>query len=129
MSPGRFARPRRPPYGLPPHHRRAAPGAAGVGGPQLGGLDEELRKVGAAPHILAIDSSSSGLPIRELLDVLDARVQGAELALIPKSTVKVEGGDAKKLLNLMEALEELDDVAKVSSNFDIDADAMAEVGG
>ncbi|HET9709906.1 MAG TPA: YebC/PmpR family DNA-binding transcriptional regulator [Gemmatimonadales bacterium] len=56
-------------------------------------------------------------------------IQGAELALIPKSTVKVEGGDAKKLLNLMEALEELDDVAKVSSNFDIDAEAMAEVGG
>lgn len=56
-------------------------------------------------------------------------IQGAELALIPKSTVKVEGADAKKLLNLMEALEELDDVAKVSSNFDIDAEAMAEVGG
>jgi YebC/PmpR family DNA-binding regulatory protein len=56
-------------------------------------------------------------------------IQSAELALIPKSTVKVEGADAKKLLNLMEALEELDDVAKVSSNFDIDAEAMAEVGG
>ncbi len=55
-------------------------------------------------------------------------IQSAELALIPKSTVKVEGADAKKLLNLMEALEELDDVAKVSSNFDIDAEAMAEVG-
>ena len=55
-------------------------------------------------------------------------IQSAELALIPKSTVKVEGADAKKLLNLMEALEELDDVAKISSNFDIDAEAMAEVG-
>jgi transcriptional/translational regulatory protein YebC/TACO1 len=52
-------------------------------------------------------------------------VQSSELALIPKSTVKVEGGDAKKLLALMEALEEMDDVAKVSSNFDIDAEAMA----
>lgn len=41
------------------------------------GLDEELRKVGAAPHILAIDSSSTGLPIRELLDVLDARTAAA----------------------------------------------------
>jgi YebC/PmpR family DNA-binding regulatory protein len=56
-------------------------------------------------------------------------IQTAELALLPNSTVKVEGPDAKKLLNLMEALEELDDVAKVSSNFDIDAEAMAEVGG
>jgi YebC/PmpR family DNA-binding regulatory protein len=74
-------------------------------------------------------------PVHELHAVqtaLEARglpVQSAEIALIPKSTVKVEGGDAKKLLALMEALEEMDDVAKVFSNFDIDAEAMAEVGG
>ena len=54
-------------------------------------------------------------------------VQSAEVALIPKSTVKVEGADAKKLLNLLETLEEMDDVAKVHSNFDIDADALAAV--
>jgi YebC/PmpR family DNA-binding regulatory protein len=54
-------------------------------------------------------------------------VQGAEIALLPKSTVKVEGSDAKRLLNLLEALEEMDDVAKVHSNFDIDADALAAV--
>ena len=54
-------------------------------------------------------------------------VQSAEIALIPKSTVKVEGADAKRLLNLLEALEVMDDVAKVHSNFDIDADALAAV--
>lgn len=54
-------------------------------------------------------------------------VQSAEVALLPKSTVKVEGSDAKRLLNLLEALEEMDDVAKVHSNFDIDADALAAV--
>ena len=43
----------------------------------------------------------------------------------PKSTVKVDGKDAKHLLALIEALEEMDDVAKVSSNFDIDAEALA----
>ena len=56
-------------------------------------------------------------------------VQSAEISLVPKNTVKVEGGDAKRLLSLVEALEELDDVAKVFSNFDIDADAMAAVTG
>ena len=35
----------------------------------------------------------------------------------------------KRLLNLMEGLEEMDDVAKVFSNFDIDAEAMAAVTG
>jgi len=52
-------------------------------------------------------------------------VQSAEIGMIPKSTVKVDGKDAKKLLELIEELEALDDVAKVSSNFDIDAEAMA----
>lgn len=54
-------------------------------------------------------------------------VVSAEVARIPKNTVKVDGGDAKRLLAMVEALEEMDDVAKVFSNFDIDAEAMAEV--
>ena len=54
-------------------------------------------------------------------------VQSAEIAMLPKRTVRVEGGDAKRLLALVEALEEMDDVAKVFSNFDIDAEAMAAV--
>ena len=56
-------------------------------------------------------------------------VQNAEIAMVPKNTVKVEGGDAKRLLALVETLEEMDDVAKVFSNFDIDAEAMAAVTG
>jgi YebC/PmpR family DNA-binding regulatory protein len=56
-------------------------------------------------------------------------VRSAEIALLPKNTVKVEGGDAKRLLQLVEGLEEMDDVSKVFSNFDIDAEAMAAVTG
>jgi YebC/PmpR family DNA-binding regulatory protein len=52
--------------------------------------------------------------------------ESAELAMVPKNTVKVEGADAERILKLMEVLEELDDVSKVSSNFDIDAAALAE---
>ena len=52
--------------------------------------------------------------------------ESAELAMVPRNTVRVEGGDATRLLRLMEALEELDDVSKVSSNFDIDAATLAE---
>ncbi len=67
--------------------------------------------------------------VQDALKAHNLPVQSAELALIPKSTVRVEGGDAKKLLGLVEALEEMDDVAKVFSNFDIDAEAMAAVEG
>jgi len=56
-------------------------------------------------------------------------VRTAEIAMHPKNTVKVEGGAAKQLLQLVEGLEEMDDVSKVFSNFDIDAEAMAAVTG
>ena len=62
-------------------------------------------------------------------DALKARkyvIESAELAMVPRSTVRVEGADASKLLRLMEALEDLDDVSKVFSNFDIDAATLAE---
>lgn len=67
--------------------------------------------------------------VQEALKAGRIAVQGADLAMIPRSTVKVEGSDAKKLLHLVEGLEEMDDVAKVFSNFDIDAEAMAAVTG
>jgi YebC/PmpR family DNA-binding regulatory protein len=53
-------------------------------------------------------------------------IESAELAMVPKNTVKVEGADAEKLIKLVETLDELDDVSKVFSNFDIDADSLAE---
>jgi len=67
--------------------------------------------------------------VRDALTAKRLKVQSAEIARIPKNTVKVETGDAKRLLALVEALEESDDVAKVSSNFDIDAEALAAIDG
>jgi YebC/PmpR family DNA-binding regulatory protein len=46
--------------------------------------------------------------------------ESAELAMIPKTLVRIEGTDATKLLKLLEALEDLDDVQKVWTNADID---------
>ena len=37
-----------------------------------------------------------------------------------------EGADAERIVRLMDVLEELDDVSKVFSNFDIDAAQLAE---
>ncbi len=51
----------------------------------------------------------------------------AEVSMVPRSTVRVEGKDAEKLVKLMGELEEHDDVARVSSNFDVDLEALAEV--
>jgi YebC/PmpR family DNA-binding regulatory protein len=52
-------------------------------------------------------------------------IDSAELAMVPKNTVKVEGADAERILKLVESLEDLEDVSKVFSNFDIDAAQLA----
>ena len=49
----------------------------------------------------------------------------AELAWIPKSSVRVEGENAAALVKLMEALEDLDDVQKVDANFDMDLSELS----
>ena len=48
-----------------------------------------------------------------------APVLEATAAMLPQSTVRVEGKDAAALLRLIEALEEQDDVQAVYSNYDI----------
>ncbi len=45
--------------------------------------------------------------------------QSAEVTMLPSSTIKVVGSEAKQLLNLIEALEEQDDAQEVYANFDI----------
>ena len=62
-------------------------------------------------------------------DALAARkiaIESAEIAMVPRNTVRIEGKQAEQMLKLMEALEDLDDVSRVSSNFDIDAAQLAE---
>ncbi|GAC1684986.1 MAG: YebC/PmpR family DNA-binding transcriptional regulator [Gemmatimonadaceae bacterium] len=64
--------------------------------------------------------------VRATLEVARYRITEAELAMIPKTTVKVEGKSAESLLKLLEEIEDLDDVQKVWANFDIDTSEMAD---
>ena len=54
--------------------------------------------------------------------------QVAEVEMVPKEYKKLEGAEAKQMLKLMEALEDHDDVQKVSANFDISEADMAAAG-
>ena len=54
-------------------------------------------------------------------------VSHVELAMIPNSTVSVEGKEAQQLLGMIDALDELDDVSHVFSNFEIDSETLAEL--
>jgi YebC/PmpR family DNA-binding regulatory protein len=73
-------------------------------------------------------------PVEALGAVRDAiagagfSIQAAELSMIPKTTVAVgEESSAKKLIRLMEALEENDDVQDVWANFDIPEQVLEAV--
>ena len=44
----------------------------------------------------------------------------AEVTMVPDTTVKLEGKDAEKMMNLVDALEEHDDVQNVYSNYEVD---------
>lgn len=58
------------------------------------------------------------------------RVESAELAYVPKNTIKVEdASQAKSLLGLVEALEELDDTQQVHANFEMDDSLMESIAG
>jgi YebC/PmpR family DNA-binding regulatory protein len=50
----------------------------------------------------------------------------AEVTMIPKSTVHVEGAAAEKVLKLVNALDEHEDVQEVHANFDIDDEEFAK---
>jgi YebC/PmpR family DNA-binding regulatory protein len=51
--------------------------------------------------------------------------QVAEIEMVPQNYIRLEGADARQMLKLMEALEDHDDVQKVSANFDISEADMA----
>jgi len=51
----------------------------------------------------------------------------ANLEMVPQNEIKLSGDDARKMLNLMEALEDHDDVQNVFANFDIDAGEMEKL--
>ncbi len=75
-------------------------------------------------------------PVEALAAVRDAiaaagfAIESAELSMIPKTTVAVEEeSSVKKLVRLMEALEENDDVQDVWANFDIPEQVLEAVAG
>ena len=68
---------------------------------------------------MALHTVKSGLEGKKI------PVEEAEIAHVPKNTVRVEGKDAESLMKLLEELEELDDVQKVAANFDIDVEEMS----
>ena len=63
--------------------------------------------------------------IKKVLEEKGINISETSLAMVPKSTIKLEGKDAENLLKLMDGLEGDEDVQNIYSNFDI-ADEVIE---
>lgn len=63
--------------------------------------------------------------VQEALTEQGVEVASAELAWVAQNEVEVAGKDAEKTMDLLEALEDLDDVQKVHTNADIDEETLA----
>ena len=94
--------------------------AAAEGGAEDVELDGSVFEVSSAPEDLAA--------VREAIEAAGIKVESAELSMVPKTTVEVvEEPSAKKLIRLIEALEENDDVQGVYANFDIPEQVLEAV--
>ncbi|WNG35740.1 YebC/PmpR family DNA-binding transcriptional regulator [Archangium minus] len=73
----------------------------------------EVRTVPADLHAVAASLEQAGLKLGE-----------QKWTYIPQNTVRIEGDNAKKMLKLMELLEDNDDVQNVHANFEMDEALM-----
>jgi YebC/PmpR family DNA-binding regulatory protein len=67
--------------------------------------------------------------VRAALANADIEIESADVTQRPQVRVPVEEADAARLLKLIDALEESDDVGAVHANFDVDADVLARIAG
>ena len=79
---------------------------------------EDISREGSSFQVIC---ATEDLPaVREALDDGGIAYESAETTMLPKTTVQIDDeGSAKKILRLMDLLEEHDDVQDVYSNFDI----------
>jgi YebC/PmpR family DNA-binding regulatory protein len=82
-------------------------------------LDEDVFEVITEPGDL--------VPVREALTQAGVEIESADVTQRPKSRVPLDEADASKLLRLIDALEESDDVGAVHANFDVDADVLERI--
>jgi YebC/PmpR family DNA-binding regulatory protein len=86
--------------------------AAAEGGAEDVDLDGTTYLVSAAPEALSA--------VRTAIESAGFAIDAAELSMVPKTTVAIDDeSTAKKVVRLVEGLEESDDVQDVYANFDI----------
>jgi len=86
---------------------------------------EDVRPADAMYEV--ITSVEDFEPVKQGITSKGIEPASSEVSLLPQTTVRLEGSQARQLLKLMDELEEHDDVQNVYANFDIPDEVMAEV--
>ena len=84
-------------------------------------LDDDVYEVITAPGDLT--------PVRDALADAGVELESVELTQRPKTRIPVDEDDAMKLMKLIDALEDNDDVGAVHANYDVDADVLERIAG
>jgi YebC/PmpR family DNA-binding regulatory protein len=66
--------------------------------------------------------------VKKALEDSKVKIESAEITMLPKNSIKLVGEDAKKVLNLVDSLEEHEDVQNVYANFDIPDEIISQQG-
>ena len=82
---------------------------------------DDIRNEG---HWQILSPPEAHMAVLEALEKAGIPTVSAEIAMIPRNLLRLEGKNASGMLRLSEALEEHDDVQQVYSNFDIDEKEM-----
>ena len=95
----------------------------------LGAIDAGADDVADDGDVLKITSQPSSLAaVRAELEGSGVEIESAELAMEPKSVVEVAAASqARRLLSLIDALDDHDDVDAVNANFEIPAELLEQV--
>ena len=79
-------------------------------------------------HWIIYSAPESHYSVSNVLAEAKIPTVSAEIAMVPKNTVKLEGKNAAAMVRLSESLEEHEDVQNVYSNFDIDESELENLG-
>lgn len=103
--------------------------AAGEDDLMLVALEAGAEDIRTAEDTYEITSAPEDLyRVRQALEGRSMPIVSAEVTMVPRTTVRLEGKEAHQVLRLMEALEEHDDVQQAYANFDIPEEILQQVG-
>jgi len=83
----------------------------------LDGGAEDVKQTGSQFEVVMEPSDFE--KVKKAFDSAGLPYSLAEITMIPQNTVRLEGKKAEQMLNLMEALDDIDDISHVYANFDI----------